>query len=165
MIKKIQLFVNRYYESIKLTLLIILLGIAVFTVVNEIEQNEKASIARAAAVSQVAEAVKSETEAQTEVINKQFRALCIIIVETSGQEGLDKLDPDSRARCENLQTESATSFTRPQPEQQSVIIQQPTQSSAPTNPQPQTVNPQETVPRSLLERITNPITNLLERIL
>lgn len=171
MIKRIQLFVNRYYEAIKLTLLIILLGLAVLTIMKQLESNDQASIERTRAVAQVAESVKRETEAQTEIINKQFRAICIVIVETSGQSGLDKLDPDSRARCENLQADNPTSFTRPpvtvQNPPQPIIIQQPTQTpqQTPVNPQPPTENPQETAPPSLLERITSPVTNLLDRIL
>lgn len=102
----IQLFIHRYYESIKLTLLIVLVALSVIIILNQIETNNTAAEGRTAAVGTVLDNIKNESENQTEIINRQFRAICIIIIETSGQEGLDKLDPETRSRCENLDAPS-----------------------------------------------------------
>lgn len=110
----VQVFIHRYYEVIKLTLLVVLIILSVFTILSQLAQNEENRERDVANVADLAEAVRIESEAsrkenqgQSELINRQFRALCIIIIETSGQEGLDKLDAESRARCENLSTEEA----------------------------------------------------------
>lgn len=102
MIKRVQLFAHRYYEAIKLFLLILVLGVAVSTVIYQMWQYEQASIGRTRAVAEVAEAVKRETEAQTDIINRQFRAICLLIVDTSGARGLERLDNITRERCEDL---------------------------------------------------------------
>lgn len=107
--KRVQVFVHKNYESIKLVLLVIIFLMAFVTITHQIQKNNQDAIDRAEAVEsvldadrQIIDAIKNETNEQTVIINRQFRALCILIIETSGQEGLQKLDPDSRARCEQL---------------------------------------------------------------
>jgi hypothetical protein len=101
--------------------------LSVFIILAQVAKNDADARERSAAVSQVAEAVKAESERQTEIINRQFRAICIIIIETSGQEGLDKLDPESRERCENLADFTETG------EDQSAQEQGPPQPQFPNN--------------------------------
>lgn len=117
--KKVQLFIHRQYDAIKLTILVLLVMMSVFTILSQIAQNDHDARERSAAVAEVANNVKAESEAQTIIINRQFRAICILIIETSGQEGLDKLDPESKKRCENL-TEEPTPLepTQATPESQ-----------------------------------------------
>lgn len=100
--KTIQLFIHRNYEAIRLSLLVVLVLLSAFAILSQLAYNDAAARRRAAVVSDVAEQVRIENENQTKIINRQFRALCIIIIETSGQEGLDKLDPESKKKCENL---------------------------------------------------------------
>lgn len=100
--KRVQLFIHRYYETIKLALLVLLVLLSAFIITAQIIENDTRSRYRTQAVAEVADAVKKETEAQTVIINRQFRAICILIIETSGVEGLSKLDDESRRRCENL---------------------------------------------------------------
>lgn len=121
---KAQVFIHRYYDAIKLTLLMILVALSVLIVLNQLESNDQASKGRQEAIGQVLQGITTETNKQTDVINRQLRALCIVIIETSGQEGLDKLDPETRSRCENLST--------PEEELQSAAPSSP-ESSPPSN--------------------------------
>lgn len=107
--KKFQMFIHRHYDTIKLTLIVIIFILTFMAVVGQIQKNNRDTIDRADAVAEVLEAdkeivksIKAETEAQTKIINRQFRALCILIIDTSGEEGLAKLDADSRQQCERL---------------------------------------------------------------
>lgn len=148
MIKRVQLFAHRYYGSIKMFLLIILLGLAVGTVIYQMKQYEQASIDRTRAVAEVADAVKRETEVQTDIINRQFRAICLLIVDTSGASGLERLDNITRERCEDLinnpEVQISEETTASQVSQSPIAV--PTQSlpetpSQPTTPQPNSPNP------------------------
>lgn len=107
--KRFQLFIHRHYDAIKLSLMVIIFILTFLAVVGNIQSAAQNTIEREEAVKELLEAdqkitqsIKEETEAQTKVINRQFRALCILIIETSGQEGLNKLDADSRHQCERL---------------------------------------------------------------
>jgi len=106
--RRVQVFVHRYYESIKLTLLVFLVLLGVFTILTQIDRNNKEDQKRDADTAQIISENKATNDEQTDVINRQFRALCILLIETSGQEGLNKLDEESRKRCENLDANEPT---------------------------------------------------------
>lgn len=107
--KNLQLFIHRHYDAIKLGLIVVIFALTFVAVIGNIQQAAQNTIEREEAVKELLEAdrkitdsIKDETEAQTKIINRQFRALCILIIDTSGEEGLAKLDADSRAQCERL---------------------------------------------------------------
>lgn len=70
-------------------------------------QAQKASKIRDEAVQEVVTAIQVESEVQTTTINRQFKAICLLIIETSGDEVLQKLDPETRKRCESLSVHEA----------------------------------------------------------
>lgn len=42
---------------------------------------------------------EAKIDRQTRTINGQFHALCVVLIETSGQQGLQQLDPTTKERC------------------------------------------------------------------
>lgn len=130
--KNLQVFVHRYYDGLKLFLLIILVIMSLFIILKQLAENNSRAEGRTRAVSEVVTAVQEENKKQTEIINRQFTALCILIFETSGQEGLNKLDPETRARCENLAEPTSQTSEESKGEQGSP--QQTSQSSSSAQP-------------------------------
>lgn len=172
--KRVQLFVHRHYDTIKLALLVLLVFLCAFIITAQIIENDTRSKNRTAAVAQVADAVKRETEAQTDIINRQFRAICILIIETSGQAGLNKLDDESRKRCESLESieEEQVLEVVPLPRSRIYIPDSSSFQHSPGQPelqldnsQPETSEPNlPTEPersRGIVERLLAPMTNLL----
>src|SRR5690606_8805409 len=107
--KNLQIFIHRHYDAIKLGLITVIFILTFLAVIGNIQQAAQNTIERENAVKELLKAdqkttqsIKDETEAQTKIINRQFRALCILIIDTSGEEGLAKLDADSRVQCERL---------------------------------------------------------------
>lgn len=80
---------------------------------------------------------------QTAIINRQFQAICVIVIETSGQQGLQQLDPTTEERCRSVLTKAqrndqTTTQGNVQPQSPAIRRQRP---SSATQPQKTTVNP------------------------
>lgn len=108
-IKRTQEFIHKYYDSIKLFLMMAILGLVAYGLFYQIDQRADDLADRQVAVQTIVQGQKNETDEikkelsrQSDIINRQFTALCIIIIDTSGTQSLDKLDPDTRARCQRL---------------------------------------------------------------
>lgn len=104
-LRRAQVFINRYYESIKLVLLVVILALVAYTFLNTLASNAESSRHRGEAVIRIVKAIEEKTDDQTKVINRQFQALCFLLVETSGQDGLKQLDPPLEQQCRNLARE------------------------------------------------------------
>ena len=100
---------------------------------NQLESNSRISEERARGVTEVITSVEAENEEQTELINRQFRALCVIIIQTSGQEGLQQLDGQTQERCRNLASNEDIAVTQPT---RNAAPQQQITAQAPEQPQP-----------------------------
>lgn len=145
--KSFQLFIHRYYDSIKLILLAVILGFCMLIFASDIaskyqdvSRNNKQSAERATAVKNILSSIKNENDKQTVIINQQIRALCVVIIETAGQEGLNKLDPQSAERCKNLAsanqpygTNVSTTPSHPNQKSSTSKTQEPTTSNPPAD--------------------------------
>jgi uncharacterized membrane-anchored protein YhcB (DUF1043 family) len=107
-------------------------------------------------------AFRAEIRQQTEIINRQFQALCFLVIETSGTEALKQLDPPLEEQCRNLASElqehgredevsnlAAPTTTEPiapvpSNEAPAPTVQAPTTSSPPDPDEPTTEEPQTT---------------------
>jgi hypothetical protein len=114
-LKRIQFAINHYYDSIKLFLLVCIFGLVAYGLYYQNNVNSGEIQDRQKSQATIIDAIKNESEAQTKTINRQFKALCVIVVETSGQEGLDKLDADTRESCEKLADEPTQAKTTTPP--------------------------------------------------
>lgn len=115
--KRFQLFIHRYYDGIKLILSLAILILVTYSLLNQIQINAEASKERGDAVLEVSKTIKEETAAQTEVINRQFQALCFLVVETAGADALKQLDPPLEEQCRNLAAELKEEQTEQRQEQ------------------------------------------------
>lgn len=123
--KNLQLWLHQHRDDLKFGLIVIGVFVGFIILFNilrnqsllseAIRSNEQQSIERTRATRQIINTMKEENEGQTRTINRQFRALCILIIEISGQEGLDQLDPESRKRCENLSADDEPVEPTPPP--------------------------------------------------
>ena len=100
-----QVFIHRYYENIKLVLLLIILCLVGYVTAVIVSENARTSEARGEAVIRIVESIERETDDQTKIINRQFQALCFLLVETSGSDTLKQLDPPLEEQCRNLTRE------------------------------------------------------------
>lgn len=123
--KNLQVLIHRHYDTIKLVLLVLLLFLSLGLILDSVARNRREIEAR----NEVINTIKEENETQTDIMNRQFRAICFLIIETSGTEALKKLDPETQARCDTLAEEEITEqeADKPVPAQQS---QQPQSSSS-----------------------------------
>lgn len=100
-----QLFVHRWYESIILVLLVSIAGLIIFNLFTTQNSYAESSKERGEAVIDIVKTIKEENEKQTVIINRQFQALCFLLVETSGTESLKRLDPPLEQQCLELADE------------------------------------------------------------
>lgn len=169
--KNVQLFITRHYDAIKLIMLTINLALLSYLILGFVAQTQASSERRSEAISQAVKQINDKTDEQTVIINRQFQALCFLIIETSGQEALKQLDPPLEEQCRDLTQElkeDQTAFTPPftiPPSQPGSNQAQPT-----SNPSPQKAKgtPLEDTPPMPLEkkptfteRATEAIDNLL----
>lgn len=118
--KRLQLFINRYNDFIKLVILLFVVAVFVLTILGQIQKNNRDSAARDQEASERAEsqdaiikAIRDEAATQTSITSRQFRALCILLIDISGMEALNRLDPETRARCEGLAAEPTARLSPP----------------------------------------------------
>ena len=124
--KRLQIFIHKYYDSIKLILLLCILALVTYTLLSQIHLNALASKERGEAVIEITHKIQEESEKQTEAINRQLQALCFLVIETSGAQALRQIDPPLEEQCRNLASEL-------QQEQQARTVQ-PNRVAAPTTP-------------------------------
>ena len=106
----------------------------------QFDLNQKAASNRLKAVESITTSIKDETDAQTKLINRQFQAMCVLIIDTSGRKGLERLDPDTQQRCRDL-------LGTQLPAENSAAVSQPQSSfSAGSAPSPQSPQPTAPVP-------------------
>jgi hypothetical protein len=185
----IQLFLRRYYDVIKLVLLVFIAAMAVYFLVNATTTQTRNTRERIQNTEKIVQSIQEESRLQTEIINDQFRALCIVIFQTSGQEGLEKLDPPLETICKNLSVDNEQNQdgTRPTAENESSAFfppatpqssepqaqsEQPAARPTPTQPtpRPQPVdepepNPEpETPPRAVVDPVTRTIRGVFDAI-
>lgn len=158
--KRLQIFIHKYYDSIKLILLLCILTLVTYSLLSQIQLNAEASKERGEAVIKLSEKIQEESRAQTEVINRQFQALCFLVIETSGTEALKQLDPPLEEQCRNLASEleqqegdeeqasryipqvlTAPVATAPSNDAPAPTIKEPTTSSPPDPEQPRPEQP------------------------
>jgi hypothetical protein len=130
MSRGLQVFIHRNYDAIKLIALAIILGVVILAFYTQLATNAENSTKRAKAVLEVVNIVKAENEKQTTVINRQFQALCFLLVETSGREALKQLDPPLEQQCLDL----ASELREQERERQASVGSSP--SSDTSNPRP-----------------------------
>ena len=179
--RDVQIFIHKHYETIKLVLLFLTFGIVIYLVVSFSMANSEASRTRAEAVIDIVKSIETETDEQTKIINRQFQALCFLLVETSGEEALKRLDPPIEEQCRNLAQEikeqeraesdelQVSESPRQYPIQQTTPAQDIQPAAEPTrSPQaeerrnPETSEPPEP---NTFERLFNPIINPIRSLL
>lgn len=117
--KRTQLFIHKHYGTIKLILLVIIFGLIAVSYLTLVTQNQEASRSRAEAVINVVESIEKETEQQTkdleldtkrqtDAFNRQFQAMCFLIIEIAGPDALKRIDPPLKEQCKNLAVELRT---------------------------------------------------------
>lgn len=100
--KNIQMFIHKYYDVIKLVLSVLNIGLVMFLILYAQSLQAQSAKTRGELIVEITQSIQRETKEQTKIINRQFKALCLLIVEQGGQTALDKLDTDTRRRCETL---------------------------------------------------------------
>lgn len=100
--RPVQLFIHRYYENIKLLLLVVILGLLSYAVLAILSNNAESSKDRGEGIIRIVESIERETDEQTKTINRQFQALCFLLAETAGPEALKQLDPPFEEQCRDL---------------------------------------------------------------
>ena len=148
--KRVQLFIHHWYDTIKLVLLVVIVALVLLGLVANQNANAESSKQRGEAVLEIVETIKAENIKQTDIINRQFQALCFLLVETSGEEALKKLDPPLEQQCLDLANElraqerqEEVARREAQSEQREVATSQPAPSPQQTaSPAPRTFNPQ-----------------------
>lgn len=177
MTKRVQLFIHKWYDTIKLSMIICILVLTGFGILNVIALNADESRERGEAVIKVTEQISRENDEQTDKINRQFQALCFIIIQTAGREALSQLDPPLEDQCRNLTaelkkrdaaTEKRDSSTQQQQKPRRADSQEqpqeaPERPSAPSQPSEPTPEPRPQP--SVLERVLEPVNNLLRGVL
>lgn len=151
MTKKLQIIIHRYYDTIKLALLVVTLILAALIFLAVIQSSSNASKARQQSITQIVKAIQEESESQTDIINRQFRAICFLIIETAGHEALKQLDEETRARCENLAIEEAGEQAQGQQSlgnmpQNNTFVSPSSSQNTPNSSNQQQENPQGTQP-------------------
>ena len=100
--KNVQLFIHRHYETIKLVLILLTVMLGLIILSSAQAESNRNSRERADAVLEITRSIKRETEKQTEIINRQFQALCLVLMQVSGEDALKRLDPPIEQRCREL---------------------------------------------------------------
>lgn len=175
--KRVQVFIHRWYDSIKLVLLVIIVGLVLVGLVANQNANADSSKQRAEAVLQIMRAIqdqqeliKGENDKQTVIINRQFQALCFLLAETSGQEALKQLDPPLESQClaltdelratERQEQATARQEAMQQPGRTSTTAPAPSRSMSPAPRAPQTPQP-GTPPQAVTNPLLQPINELI----
>jgi hypothetical protein len=169
--KRVQIFIHRWYDAIKLVLLVIIVGLVLVGLVVNQNANADSSKQRADAVIQIMKAIKEqqelikdENDEQTVIINRQFQALCFLLAQTSGQEALRQLDPPLESQCLALTDELRATERQEQAQarQQESPQSEPAtaRSTSPTPSRPKTPQPQTPEQRS--NPLLRPVIDLLE---
>lgn len=151
-IRSIQLFIHRFYDAIKLVMLFVIFLLVILSIFYQLEGNQRASAERGRAILAITKTISSETEKQTETINRQLQALCFLLVETSGEETLRQLDPPLEEQCRDLASELRAAERRVELEQLESSIREratatpitPRASPVPSPVQTQTPRPTNT---------------------
>lgn len=123
MIKGIQLFIHRYYNAIKLLMQFITIGLLLFLIQYAVSLSAQGAEARRDLIIEITQSIQKETRKQTDTLNKQLEALCLVVIQTAGKDALDTLDPEIRNKCTSLAdeptgTQATPSSTPRQPEGQ-----------------------------------------------
>lgn len=99
---RIQLFVNRHYDGLKLLLLVVILVLSSILVLGQLSDSRRRAEERDQATEAVVRSIQRQTDHQTQIIKDQFQALCIVIINTSGPQALRQLDPATEQRCRDM---------------------------------------------------------------
>lgn len=128
--RNIQLFIHKYYDSIKLVMLVCIFALVGLGLLYQMQTNAEDSKRRGEAILEITHhmskqtaSINKENNEQTETINRQFQALCYLLVEISGEEALRQLDPPIEEQCRDLavemrsnaRTQQSVSTPTPQP--------------------------------------------------
>lgn len=120
--RNIQLFIHKYYDSIKLVMLVCIFALVGLGLLYQMQTNADDSKRRGEAILEITHhmskqtaSINKENNEQTETINRQFQALCYLLVEISGEEALRQLDPPIEEQCRDLAIEMRkdSSISRP----------------------------------------------------
>lgn len=175
--RQLQIFIHRHYENIKLVLLVVILTLIGYGILAILSDSAADSKARGDAVIRIVKSVERESDKQTKIINRQFQALCFLLVETSGADTLKQLDPPLEEQCRNLTRElKAEAAAQQRTAQPQAVL--PTQPKPATRPQPRQTppdaparpetanNPSDAVERSpsALERLARPLDYLWDEL-
>lgn len=156
MIKGVQLFVHRYYGAIKLLMQFITIALLIFLIQYAVDLSNRGDDARRQLILEITQSIQKETREQTETLNKQLQALCVIVLQTSGEQALRQLDAEIQNKCkaladggtpESTGTAPTSTQTQQQTQQQNVQQSPPEATTPPPAKQPETSAPPE--PRGL----------------
>lgn len=164
---KLQVLIHQHYETIKLALIVLLVIMSFFIILNQLEENYQGSKFRQEGIAEVIRSIETESKNQTDIMNRQFKAICLLILETS-PETFSQLDPDTRERCENLSRAEAeadrqATLTPPSSMHQSNIASSSQSTSAPPARQPDNSPPPPPPteppdpPQSILPLVDEPV--------
>lgn len=104
-IRKVQVFIHRYYDAIKIVMLLIIMSLVGLFFLYQIQSNAEASARRGEAVLALTKTIEDKTDNQTRLQTRQMQALCYIIIQIAGQEALSTLDPPLEEQCRDLAIE------------------------------------------------------------
>lgn len=119
---KIQMFIHRHYDNIKLVLQFVIIFLVIATIININTVSDRLSSENTESRDVVLQRIDRETQEQTKAIqhqteslNQQFQALCFITVQIAGPEVLMQIDPPLEEQCRDLTTELGQWHPEPQP--------------------------------------------------
>lgn len=106
---RLQLFIHRQYENIKLVLQFVIIGLIIAAIVNSNLISDRLATQNRESTGEVLGRIDRETQRQSQEIrdqtrqlNQQFQALCFIVVQIAGENALRQIDPPLEEQCAAL---------------------------------------------------------------